>query len=360
MNPFRAIILITSVGCSWAAGVPKGILNLDEVPPNGVTQVWSPLFQASWDQLNERQKGALKEVMPPNDLITAMSEFQWKIKEVMPQDGYAVYAGPATREFTKKTADSIKAKFKVEFDPGEVSAGAGGKVAYGILRRDLKFKKKFYRSREKALTFRTGTGETREVAFFGTAGRFSGGFHDEVKVLQYDPAVKSFVLSIATDHEGESLIIFRPDQKGSFRQAIEHVKQAVATPLAGPFGTLRDGSLHGRDIVKIPYVTLNTETDFCGELGGDLYYEGDPVPWNVAKAVQIVGFQLVEDGAKVRVETRAEAQPFGDAPKLPPVVPRHFICDEPFFVFMWRDGANWPYFVSWIDGGEGLQAFPKN
>ena len=90
---------------SLALGAPTCILDIDEVPPRGATQVWSPLFQASWELLQDRHQGKLVKVVPPNPLITQLEKFKWKPKEVMPEDGYAVYAGPATQEFAReKTA----------------------------------------------------------------------------------------------------------------------------------------------------------------------------------------------------------------------------------------------------------------
>jgi len=46
----------------------------------------------------------------------------------------------------------------------------------------------------------------------------------------------------------------------------------------------------------------------------------------------------------------AEPQPRGH--------PRQFIYDHPFFVFLWRDGAAWPYFGAWIGDASALKAFP--
>ena len=46
----------------------------------------------------------------------------------------------------------------------------------------------------------------------------------------------------------------------SFRVAIEHVKKAMESPLAGPSGSLENGSLHRKDVVKIPYLTVHAES----------------------------------------------------------------------------------------------------
>lgn len=360
MKPVGLIASIVLNAISSALGAPECTLSIDEDPPKGVTQVWSPLFQASWDKLSEIQGGKLQKVVPANALITRLEEFQWQVKSVMPQDGYAVYAGPATQEFAREAAASIKKRFDIEIDPSRVPTVPRGRAAYGILLRDLKFEKKFFRSRKKALEFRTRTGETHIVEFFGTAGSYSGGYSDYVKVLFYEPDNSSFALSVACDREDEKLIVYRPDQECSFRLAIERVKKALEKPLSGPYGSLKDGSLHRKDIVKIPYLTINADTNFVGQLSGDLHYAGDTLPWNVVEAFQLTRFELFEAGAKVRVETGLGIEPFGEAPKPPPVTPRSFVCDQPFFVFMWRKGADWPYLAAWVDGGDCLNPFSKD
>jgi hypothetical protein len=49
------------------------------------------------------------------------------------------------------------------------------------------------------------------------------------------------------------------------------------------------------------------------------------------------------------------ADPFAGTPETPPTVSRHFIYDRPFFAFLWRDGAEWPYFGVWIGGVSALE-----
>ena len=357
MKAFSIIAFIALTASLSVPGAPENTLNIDEVPPEGVTQVWSPLFQATWDKLKTVREKELQQVVPPNPLITRLEAFQWQMKDVMPQDAFGVFAGPATEEFARETAASIKQQFNLEIDPSRVPTVPEGLAAYGILSRDLKFEKKFFRSRSNALEFQTNSGETHMVEFFGTAGSHSGNYGRYVKVLRYEPNAQSFILSIATDKEGEILIIYRPHQACSFRVAIEHVKKAMESPLAGSSGSLENGSLHRKDVVKIPYLTVHADTDFTAQLSGGLHYAGDPMPWRVVAAFQVTRFELFESGARMHVETGVGTEPFGEPP---PVVPRFFVCDQPFFVFTWKAGADWPYFATWIDGIECLTPFPRD
>ena len=342
-----------------AAGEPACILDIDEVPPEGATLVWSPLSQALWDKLNEMQGGRLEKVDPPNALIAKLHEFEWRPDEVMPKNGFAVHVGPATREFGLTTAASIRKQFGVEINAADVPVRDQGLAAYGILLRDLKFKKKFHRSKQAPLEFRSRTGEVHTVEFFGTAGGLSGDYGDLVRVLHCQGDGSSFTLSIATDREGENLIIHRPKAECTFRQAMEGVKNAMKDPLSGEHGSLKDGSLHAQDVIKIPYVTIDAKTDLAPQLKGNLHYAGEAVTWNVGKALQMTRFELSEEAVRVRVDSSMDIGPFGGPPEPPPVIPRKFVCDRPFFVFLWRTEADWPCLATWIDGGTGLTPFRK-
>lgn len=358
----KHILLIASlllIRPPLAMGAPECILSINEVPPKGATQVWSPLFQASWEKLNAIQGGKLEKVIPPNALIKELEEFEWKAEAVLPADGYAVYAGPATREFARETVASIKEKFKIDIEGNPLPPIAQGKAAYGILLRDLKFKKKFFRSQKQALEFKARTGKVHKVEFFGTTGNHSNGYGNFVKVLHHDPKSSSFTLSVATDAEGENLIIFCPSQECSFRVAMEHVKKALKNPLSGPYGSLKDGSLHQKDVVKIPYVTIDAESDFTKQLSGSLHYAGEPLPSHIVRALQTTKFELFEEGARVRVDVELGSDPFGAPRKPPQITPRSFVCDRPFYVFLWKKRANWPYLAAWIDGNDSLTPFPK-
>jgi hypothetical protein len=350
-------ILLLAAALS-ASGAPQGILDLDQVPEKGVTEVWSPLFQATWDKLSATQKGKLEKVVPANPLITHLDGFQWKEEEVMPPEAYLVFAGPADAEFARATAKAIKEKFGHDIEMRSIPASPGSLAAFGFLLRELRFEKKFFRSRTTALEFRASDARTHKVAFFGTAGTHSWDFGAHVKVLDYKNGGKTFVLSIATDHKDERLILYRPERAMTFRQAMDHVKAARESPLSGPAGSENDGALHGLDVVKIPYLTLDADTDFAKQLRGSLHFAGGQLPWRVGTARQKVRFELFEEGARVRVETDLSIEPFGPAPPPPPrPTPRQFICDNPFFVFLWRDKADWPYLAAWIDGKDGLTPF---
>lgn len=346
----RSLYLLLSMPL-LCLGETTAVLDLEKLPSPGQTQVWSPLFQASWDKLKSNHAGKLLRVDPPNPLIIKLEQFSWKKDKVMPPEGYAVYAGPDTAEFAKETAADVKKRFGIELQPSALPQNGQGMAYYGVLARDLNFQKHFFRSRSKPMTFLDRNNQKHVVSFFGTAGRNSQLYGKNVEIIQYYPEKKSFTLSILTDQAGEKIVIHRPEKTTSFQNAFEQIKSAKATPLQGHWGAVDDRRLHKNDILKIPYLKLHNTTDLTTLLDGKRYYESESQPSFIARAYQITQFNLSETGAKIRAQSDM-SEPFGGAP-----TPRKFICDEPFFVFAWRDGARLPYFAAWIDGPDALTPF---
>lgn len=330
---------------------PAAVLDITKPQPKGQTHIWSPLFQASWDKLKGDHEGKLIKIVPPNPLIQQLERFEWQEKSVMPPDGYAVFSGPDTLEFHQKVANEMRQRFNMELTPRNNPHRPDSNVYYGVLSRDLVFKKQFYRSKKKPLAFTDSSRLTHSVQFFGTAGRNSEGYEKNVRILYNKPEKQSFILTINTRTEKEQIIIFKPESNLPFSHAINKVLEAKKQPCTGKYGDVTYPYILKDEIIKIPYVTIDTNTDLTRKLAGKRFYEGDPRPWSVSWAFQITKFKLTEKGARIRLQTGMD-DAIGGSPD-----PRKFICDRPFFIFTWRDGAKLPYFAAWIDGKHTLTPF---
>jgi len=342
-----------SIG-NLAQAKPQAILDLSKVPVKGKSVIWSPLFQATWDNLNGLHKGKPVTVGQQNKLILALDSYQWDEEKVMPKGGYATYAGPATKEFVDSTAAAIKKEFKVNMQPNEIPLSPTSHAAFGILIRDLKFKRPFIKSKNNPLAFVDSFSDTYKVQFFGTAKKYSGYYRQSVAILSYKNKGKEFAISIATKTPDEKVIIYRPSKMMSMEAAMKEVKQSIDKPLNGKFDSLDDPRLHRDDVVKIPYIAFKSETDFTSRLKGLRFFEGDPTPWRINAAKQFTQFELHEKGARIRMDTQGGGEPFGEPPKPKP---RNFVCDRPFYVFLWKDKAPIPYFALWVDSVDVLKRF---
>lgn len=320
--------------------------------PERTTVVWSPLFQAAWDKLHAGLGKPVK-VEPPNALMERLDQFAWDAESVMPRDHWKVWAGEATQKFIDQANAEAARMTGEKTGPFKIEPRPDSRIALGLLDRDLVFKKPLHRSLAAPLEFHTADGNVSKVRFFGTRRKASAEYGGTVKVLSYQKG--SHALQISSD-EGDAVVLYLPDQPQSLGGACGTLRELRKNPLKGKWGSTQDPSLHENDDVRIPVLSLENKMDFVPQLAGLHYFKSGP-PWQIYKAEQRTKFQLTEKGAKVRVEVELGIDPFGVPPPKPVMTPRFFHYDRPFFVFLWRDGAEWPYFGAWIGNDAAMQAF---
>ncbi len=307
------------------------------------TVVWCPLFQATWDKLKETA-GPLSAVEPPNELISRLEEFRWGAAETMPDGSWKTWSGPASQDFVdgvNKEAAGMTGETTGPFKllvPDPL-----GIAAFGLLDREMEFVRELHRSRTIPLRFKGG-GEESDVSFFGTKG--STGF---VEVLSWQPESRSHAVRIRCKDPADSVILWLPPENITFTSACGKIQEWITG--------YSDDTLQPLDQIRIPYLELETVSDFSPMMGGVINFERKK-GMRVVQAEQITRFKLHEKGAKVRSEASIAMNPFGGPPepKVPPP-PRDFIYDRPFFVFLWKRGAGWPYFGAWIGDAGSMESF---
>lgn len=352
--PFVSALLLVPCRAEVVAIPHPGVA----VPLNK-TVVWSPVFQATWDAFVARCKGPLLRTEPPNELMDKLDSFRFDAKSTLPEGRWKVWAGPATKAFLDHVNEGATAITKEKPGPFRLERESPDNIAaFGLLDRQVEFTKALYRSGKKPMDFITSSGAASSQ-FFGVAGGLSAGFDESIRVLSYEPDKKSHALELMCKEEGETVILYLPEVSGDFATACDAVRKWKADFKADKqlAGTIRDPHLHRNDSLRVPYVSFDVMSDFPDLTTSLRFHRDEPEPWKIYRVQQLTRFDLYEKGARVRVETSLEAEPFGDPPPPPPTVPRQFIYDRPFFVFLWRDKAEWPYFGAWIGDASALKPF---
>lgn len=352
MKQLLHAILVLFPASAFSAAEIVAIAHPDEKLPNDKTVVWTPLFQAAWDDLHQGL-GAPVKVDPPNALMERLDHFKWDAKTVMPCDRWKVWSGEATQQLIDKANAEAARMLGEKTGPFKCVPRPDSRIALGLLDRDLIFKKPLHRAVDSPLEFRSSDGSKSEVRFFGTRREFSAGYYDVVRVLAYQEGTHA--LQIASDSD-DCVVLYLPEKPVGLSEACEKLRGWRANPLKGAWGSAQDSSLHETDDVRIPVLKLENTTDFVSDLQSLRHFKTGP-PWIIYKAEQRLKFQLTEKGAKLRVEVESGADPFGEPPPKPKMLPRFFHYDRPFFVFLWRDGAEWPYFGAWIGNDISMEAF---
>jgi len=346
------LLALISAGSSRAAEVaavahPEENLAYDKIV------VWTPLFQAAWDELH-RGFGVPVKVDPPNPLMDRLDRFTWKADSVMPRDHWKVWAGNATKELIDKANSEAALLTGEKKGPFQIEIRPDARIALGLLDRDLVFKKSLYRSTKMPLVFSSTDGTKSQVQFFGTRGNASGGFNGVVSVLAYQAGSHALQIESGAD---DSAVLYLAEKLVSFNEACAKLRELRSKKLVGGYGSEQDPNLHNNDDVRIPVLKLASTTDFVPLLSSNRFFGTAGDPWRLYKAEQRLKFKLTEKGARLRVEVDMAGEPFGEPPPPPPMIPRNFYYDRPFFVFLWRGGAEWPYFGAWIGNGGPMDEF---
>jgi hypothetical protein len=323
--------------------------------PEGKTVVWSPLFQATWDAMNTKMGGKPQGIEPPNELMSRLDSFKWDAGTVLPHGSWKTWAGQASPEFldlvnreAAKMTGEKKGPFRLD------NPQPGTLACFGLLDREVEFAKPFYRSAKVPLKFGDGKDP---VHFFGTTGDLAGFQGDSVKVLAYRPVDGSHALEVSCKRGDDTVVFYMPPAGQDFATACKWLREWRKTYDRNaelPDGW-NDRSLHEGDEVRVPYVTLDVTEDLAGQLQGGRFYGKAGDPWAIRRAEQRTKFELHEKGARVRVVDSIQADPFGGAP--PPAFPREFFYDRPYFVFLWREKAEWPYLGVWVGDTSALRKF---
>ena len=324
------------------------------------TVVWSPLFQAAWDQFSAKAGGLPLRVEPPNRLMEKLDGFRWEAGTVMPEGSWKTWCGPATGEFLNKVNQEAAALTKEPQGPFHLLQESTRSLAFfGILAHEVEFQRAFFRSTKLPLKFCSSHGDAL-VQFFGVRGDLTGGYGPGVRVLAWRPVDQSQAIQIRCKQAGDSVILYLPPKglapNQDFASACRWLRtwRSDDTPQPGQAGGWDDRAVHDGDEIQIPYISLEAQADFAPLLDGTRFQGPNAIPWTITRAEQLTRFELHEKGARVRVEVSGEAACFSSGPLT---TPRSFRYDRPFFVFLWRDQAEWPYFGAWIGDDSALQAF---
>jgi hypothetical protein len=319
--------------------------------PGDKTVVWTPLFQAAWDDLH-RPLGALVRVEPRNALMDRLDHFKWDATTVMPRDRWKVWSGEATQELIDKANAEAAQMLGEKEGPFESKSGPG-RLALGLLDRDMIFKNPLHRSVDAPLAFRSADGSKSDIRFFGSRRKASAGYDGVIRVLAYQAGTHA--LQIASDGD-DCAVLYLPEKPMNLSEACGKLREWRATSLKGSAGSAQDPGLHETDDVRIPVIKIENTTDFVPDLQGLRQFKDGP-PWFISKAEQRLKFHLTEKGAKLRAEVELGAMPLSVPPPKPKLIPRFFHYDRPFFVCLWRDGAEWPYFGAWIANDAAMEPF---
>lgn len=319
---------------------------------SGQTTIWTGAMQVAFDRLlGANSSMALDRVEPPNPLVTRMAGFSWKESAVLPKNGWFAVTGDASERLVDEANEKWQALAGGELKPFKYNGLSGGRAAYVGMKRDFLFMKAFSPSGESRLSWGD---ERKPVRFFGVRGKASSDYADSVRILAFRPAERCMALQLLAKVGDDSLVLYQPAEAQPMIEAMRWVK------------TWRDGwdrhegdemgwddkFLHRVDDLRVPEISLKAHADLGDDFKGAIWFKDSKMPHQVTQAVTDLKLEI--DGLGVKFESTAAIQVDPFASGGPTEVPRRFWFDRPFFAFLWRDKAEWPYAAVWFGSAEGL------
>jgi hypothetical protein len=333
----------------WIGRAAADIVAHPDVPCNpGEVRIWTAAMQLAADRIVGSKSGrTLERVSPPNPNLDAVAKFQWDETAVLPETGWFVEAGPATEALAARATE----KWRMLAGPKAPAfrVVGSGEAAFAGIKRDFVFRRAFARAGELKLPWGK---EKTPVSFFGTCEERSER-HSEVRVLMYQPAERAYALQFPAKEGDDTLVLYLPSETATLKAAMEDVRKWRSEwPRESGGPNAQDPRLHARDDLRVPVIDLTCEGDLGMQFAGSIYFKGERVPWKIVQAKSSMQLNVDEKGVKFAATATMEAAPFSEAPKKVVPHPRWFWFDRPFFLFLWRDGAEWPYTGVWFGAAD--------
>lgn len=244
--------------------------------------------------------------------------------------------------FLMNTTESHKGVLKD--DEYEVESEVNGLqiIAKAYFRKSLPFVKKL-NAYEDRLTF---NGDT--LPAFGALY-----FDEDIKEtisIQYYNNDDDFILALQPKDDEHQIFLYLPRKfHPTLKEAATVLKEKILNRADLKDREAWKYSLNDDDEVLVPKFAFNIENEFDSIIG-NLFKAGN-LEYIVEKVYQRNAFLLDENGAEIESEALVQVSE-GSAPPEDLPTPKIMHYDRPFYVFLQRKDAEWPYFGMWVGNRE--------
>ncbi|OHB63406.1 MAG: hypothetical protein A2Y76_13955 [Planctomycetes bacterium RBG_13_60_9] len=317
---------------------------LDSPCPPNKNVIWCSSFQLAWNEVRDKVIGAPLQVVGAEEVAGRLNQAQESSRDLESSSIYA--AGGCTEDgIIDRIKKDMALKFPSHVLPDFNDAG-GGILAYSYLTANVPFKYPFQQVRSKFM-FGDPSGKQSNVEAFGVwsmSSRFDK-IRKQVEVLycsqenDRDQRVDECVIDLCRDSKPYQVVAAMVKPKGSLAETLGYIylrmddfKKSVTYE--------EERRLHSVDDLKIPEMFWRIDHRFRELIGKTVKNVGMPI----TEAMQTIEFRLDRSGAVLESEAKFAVK----------ALPREFVFDRPFLVYMQRRGTERPFFVMWVDNAELL------
>jgi hypothetical protein len=315
----------------------------------GKNNIWCSSFQLAWNELKETVIQGPIEIEGAEKLSQRLSASK-QSKTDLSGDSYYSNAGKISDGIAQKIKDDMAGQFPSvqipEFSPSDEL------VAYAYLETYLKFTKPF-RQYETPLNF-TGTDPNIKtpVKSFGVWGGYQRKYKplcEQIDVLycKLDEShnVIEYTLDLCKNTEPYQIIISTIESQITLEETITKVQAEIRDFEKSPdYNNLR--KFDTTDILQVPEMFWKINHHFIeleDKIIANQNFQGLPI----STAMQMISFRLDRSGVILKSESMIAAA----------AIPRMFVLDRPFLLYLKKRNVEYPFFVMWIDNAELLTPF---
>lgn len=321
---------------------------LDSPSPAGKNLIWCSSFQLAWNEIRDNVIGAPLDVVGAEELAERLNKAPHRAGDLEPGSCYAA-GGWIHDGIIKRIEKEMGARFPSQELPDFNDFKDDGILAYSYLTANVPFTHPF-RPLDKALTFIDSQGVETTVNGFGLWEAFLSRYEDireQVEILYVgweDPnrpwePMKEYALDLCRHSKPYQLVIAVVEPKSSLAETYEHIQRGMEQ-----FKNQR-GYENGRwfeesDLLRVPEMYWRIDHRFAELIGKMVANVGMPV----VEAMQTIEFRLDRSGAML------------ESPAFVAIaaIPRNFVFNRPFLIYMKKRDAERPFFVMWVDNAELL------
>ncbi|MCK4999347.1 MAG: hypothetical protein KAS23_07425 [Anaerohalosphaera sp.] len=321
---------------------------LDSPLVKGKNNIWCSTFQLAWNELRDNVIQAPIIIADSQEICDTLNNAMQSKKDIS-AESYFVAAGKVSDGIIP-TIESGMAKQFPSVKLPELDA-ADEMIAYSYLETYIKFKKPF-RENEDALMFTDSAGVITPVSSFGVWDGFQRKYKPickQVEVLYCESNknldLTEFALDLCKFTKPYQIVIAVTEPKESLAETYKTLQKKIRDIKSDPkrqFST----KFSTVDVLEVPDMFWKIDHHFTELEGKALLNPGfNGLP--VSQALQSINFRLDRTGVILESSALLAVQ----------AIPRYFICDKPFLIYLKKRDAEEPFFMMWVDNAELLRQF---
>jgi len=316
---------------------------LDSPCPENKNVIWCSSFQLAWNQMKDDVISAPIQVVGAEVLAARLNAAEQSADDLESRSFY-VAAGRINQGIINRIEKDMAAKFPSHSLPdfSYIAAYPKGLLAYSYLIANVPFEYP-YRQVRNDFIFTDSQGIETNVGAFGAWGfgqRYKK-MREQAEILYFiedynepvsDLQIKEFAIDLCKHSKPYQVVAAVIEPKDSLIQSLDYIHNQIADFKQSD----------NVDVLMVPEMFWEIDHRF-EDLIGKIVSNADP-PMPIVEAKQSIKFKLDRYGAILESEATFAVS----------AIPRYFMFNRPFLVYMKKRDCEQPFFVMWVDNAELL------